>query len=86
MVTGPLRIQPGELNDFNHLAVVPIGFFQAGFYTCTPCAPMGANPMDDADTIGLIVLIVAAAVVFIASKAQSHKAKVLAHTEQAKYF
>jgi len=31
--------------------------------------------MDDADTIGLIVLIVAAAVVFIASKAQSHKAK-----------
>ena len=47
---------------------------------------MGANPMDNADTIGLIVLIVAAAVVFIASKAQSHKAKVLAHTEQAKYF
>jgi len=36
---------------------------------------MGANPMDDADTIGLIVFIVATAVVFIASKAQSHKAK-----------
>ena len=38
--------------------------------------------MDDADTIGLIVLIVATAVVFIASKAQSHNAKELAGTEQ----
>ena len=47
---------------------------------------MGANPMDDADTIGLIVLIVATAVVFIASKAQYHKAKEIAHTEQGKYF
>jgi hypothetical protein len=47
---------------------------------------MGANPMDDADTIGLIVLIVAPAVVLIASKAQSHKAKELARTAQGKYF
>ena len=37
--------------------------------------------MDDADTIGLIVLIVAAAVVFIASKAQSHLARVLLVTQ-----
>ena len=40
----------------------------------------------ETDTIGLIVLIVATAVVFIASKAQSHKGKELAHTEQGKYF